>query len=117
VLRFRASGGTKFSRFAGNAPHLFVYGANMEAMREAWTDERLDDLTVRMDRGFDRVDRDLRELRVEMDAQFDRLEGKMERLEAKMERLEAKMDKRFDSMWRMTLAAYLTIVGLIVTQL
>ena len=79
-------------------------------MREAWTDERLDDLTVRMDRGFDRVDRDLRELRVEMDAQFDRLEGKMERLEAKM-------DKRFDSMWRMTLAAYLTIVGLIVTQL
>lgn len=93
-------------------------------MREAWTDERLDDLTVRMDRGFDRVDRDLRELRVEMDGRFDRvegrmdrLEGKMERLEAKMERLEAKMDKRFDSMWRMTLGAYLTIVGLILTQL
>jgi hypothetical protein len=27
----------------------------MEAMREAWTDERLDDLSRRMDRGFDRV--------------------------------------------------------------
>jgi len=138
VLRFRAPGGTKVSRFAGNAPHLFVYGANMEAMREAWTDERLDDLTVRMDRGFDRVDRDLRELRAEMVAGFDRVEGrmdrvegrmdrveaKMERLEGKMERLEAKMDKRFerldarfDSMWRMTLGAYLTIVGLIVTQI
>jgi hypothetical protein len=96
----------------------------MEAMREAWTDERLDDLTVRMDRGFDRVDGDLRELRVEMDARFDRVEGRfdraegrMDRLEGKMERLETKMDKRFDSMWRMTLAAYLTIVGLIVTQL
>ena len=30
----------------------------MEAMREAWTDERLDDLSRRMDRGFDRVDAD-----------------------------------------------------------
>ncbi len=40
----------------------------MEAMREAWTDERLDDLTVRMDRGFDRVDKDIRDLRGEMRA-------------------------------------------------
>jgi hypothetical protein len=46
----------------------------MEAMREAWTDERLDDLSRRMDRGFERVDRDLRDLRADMDARFDRLE-------------------------------------------
>lgn len=31
--------------------------------RAAWTDERLDDLARRMDGGFDRVDRDIRELR------------------------------------------------------
>jgi hypothetical protein len=29
----------------------------------AWTDERLDDLARRVDVGFDRVDRDIRELR------------------------------------------------------
>jgi hypothetical protein len=30
----------------------------MEVMRKAWTDERLDDLSQRVDRGFDRVDAD-----------------------------------------------------------
>lgn len=34
--------------------------------RESWTDERLDDLSRRMDQGFERVDRDIRDLRIEM---------------------------------------------------
>jgi len=34
--------------------------------RAAWTDERLDDLAHRMDAGFDRVDADIRDLRVEV---------------------------------------------------
>lgn len=34
--------------------------------RMAWTDERLDDLAQRMDAGFERVDRDIRELRAEL---------------------------------------------------
>jgi hypothetical protein len=34
--------------------------------RTMWTDERLDDLSKRMDAGFDRVDNDLRELRTEV---------------------------------------------------
>jgi hypothetical protein len=71
----------------------------MESVREAWTDERLDDLAKRMDQGFDRVDRDIRDLRSETNSRFDRLES------------------RFDSMQRMTLAAYVTaILGLIATQ-
>lgn len=35
-------------------------------MREAWTDERLDDLTRHMDREFDHVRSDLREIRIEV---------------------------------------------------
>lgn len=31
-----------------------------------WTDERLDDLARKMDAGFDRIDRDIRDLRVLM---------------------------------------------------
>jgi hypothetical protein len=31
-----------------------------------WTDQRLDDLSQRMDAGFDRVDRDIRELRTDL---------------------------------------------------
>jgi hypothetical protein len=40
----------------------------MEAMRNAWTDERLDDLSERVDQGFDRVDADLRALNGRFDA-------------------------------------------------
>lgn len=40
----------------------------METMRKAWTDERLNDLSARMDRGFDRVDADLRALNARFDA-------------------------------------------------
>lgn len=41
---------------------LVVYSAIVEAMRRTWTDERMDDLGQRMDRGFDRVDADLQAL-------------------------------------------------------
>jgi len=40
----------------------------MEAVREKWTDERLDDMNQRMAEGFQRVDADLRELRSDMKA-------------------------------------------------
>jgi hypothetical protein len=40
----------------------------MEAMRQGWTDERLDDLNGRVDQGFKRVDADLRALNARFDA-------------------------------------------------
>lgn len=36
----------------------------------AWTDERLDDLSRRMDAGFGRIDADIRELRAELRAEM-----------------------------------------------
>ena len=47
--------------------------------RAAWTDERLDDLSQRMGTGFDRVDRDIRDLRTEMGQRFDALQATMMR--------------------------------------
>jgi archaellum component FlaC len=38
----------------------------MEAVREKWTDERLDDMNGRMGEGFDRLDKDIREVRTEI---------------------------------------------------
>jgi hypothetical protein len=79
----------------------------MDVVREAWTDERLDDLARRVDQGFDRVDRDLRDLRTDLAAVRNELKSDFGRLEA-----------RFDSMQRMTLGAYVTaVLGLIATQL
>ena len=40
----------------------------MEAMKEAWTDARLDDLNDRVGEGFNRVDADLRALNARFDA-------------------------------------------------
>jgi L-amino acid N-acyltransferase YncA len=58
----------------------------MQTMRESWTDERLDD-------GFDRVDAELRairvdiaSLRVETKEGFERMEGKFERVDDKLDR-------------------------------
>jgi hypothetical protein len=49
----------------------------MAAMREKWTDERLDDLNYRVAEGFDRVDADLRSLRVEMKSEISSLRAEM----------------------------------------
>jgi hypothetical protein len=38
----------------------------MEAMRDKWSDERMDDLNRRVENGFNRVDADLREIRAEI---------------------------------------------------
>jgi hypothetical protein len=40
----------------------------MEAMRQSWTDDRLDDLARRMDDGFNRIDAAMRAMRNEIGA-------------------------------------------------
>jgi len=82
----------------------------MEAMREAWTDERLDDLNKRVDEGFRVVREDQRRswldakgeikgLRKEMDARFDKVDAKFDALNA-----------RFDAMQRLIIAGLLTFI-------
>ncbi len=46
-------------------------------MREKWTDERLDDMSGRMDEGFRRLDDELRGLRSDMGAEFAAVRGEM----------------------------------------
>jgi hypothetical protein len=67
--------------------------------RESWTDERLDDLTKHMDRGFDRVDArfervegSIHELRAEMDRRFDKVDARFDQVDARSERLDARLD-------------------------
>jgi len=93
----------------------------METMRESWTDGRLDDLSHRVDRGFERVDADIRDLRMEMSARFERVDERFDRVDARFDR----MDERFDAMQRTLLqvgggifAAFgAALIGLIATQL
>lgn len=49
----------------------------MNAMRESWTDERLDDLNGRVDRGFERIHDDLRAHRAETRSEFKAVRAEM----------------------------------------
>jgi hypothetical protein len=53
-------------------------------MRSTWTDERLDDLAGRIDKGFDRVDTDIRALRAEMNTGFERVDGRLDSMQRTM---------------------------------
>lgn len=43
-----------------------LYSGIMAAVREKWTDERLDDMNARVSEGFNRLDEDMREVRAEI---------------------------------------------------
>lgn len=49
----------------------------MEAMRDVWTDERLDDLNHRVDEGFKEVQHEFRALRMEMRTEFSAVRSEM----------------------------------------
>jgi hypothetical protein len=55
--------------------------------RTAWTDERLDDLARRMAAGFERVDADIRELRLEVRGMGAELRGEIGALRVTVFRL------------------------------
>ena len=76
----------------------------MEAMREAWTDHRLDDLNHKVDEGFKRVDKRFDRFEDEVDTRFNRVDHRFNRLEGEIdhrfERLEERLERRFDSLNR-----------------
>jgi predicted nuclease with TOPRIM domain len=93
--------------------------------RKAWNDERLDDLSARMDRGFDEVKGEVRELRKEMnarftsgDARFNSAEARFNSVEARFNSIEARLDSLNRSLVIGLVSMTASIVGaLLVTQL
>jgi hypothetical protein len=100
-------------QFARPQRQLLVYsGIIVEAMRDAWTDERLDDLATRVDQGFAWADARIDKFEDRVDARFEKLEGKLEsefdRIDDRFERFEARMTSRFEWLLRFLLASYVT---------
>ncbi|HEX2392991.1 MAG TPA: hypothetical protein VHI77_08735 [Solirubrobacterales bacterium] len=77
----------------------------MRRVRRAWTDGRLDDLNARMERGFDRVDADIRDLRSEMNSRFEKVDARFE-----------KVDARFDALHRTMVLGFASIVASVVAS-
>jgi hypothetical protein len=53
--------------------------------RETWTDERLDDLAQRMDKGFDEVKGEVRDLRKDMNDRFSSVESRFNLIESRLD--------------------------------
>ena len=73
--------------------------------REKWTDERLDDLATGIDKRFDRVDADIRELRLDING-----------VRADMKKGFERVDDRFDSMQRTIVIGFVTLFASIVAS-
>jgi hypothetical protein len=72
--------------------------AVMMSPREKWTDERLDDLSAKIDRGFGRIEGDLREIRVD-------LKDSNREMNARFDSMEERFDARFDALNRTLIGA------------
>ncbi len=68
-------------------------------VREAWTDERLDDFRSRVDERFDEVDR-----------RFDAVDRRLDRIDEKFERL-------YKLMFQASVAVVVALLGILATQL
>lgn len=79
----------------------------------SWTDERLDDLSQKVDRGFERSDAAIRDLRADMDRGF-------ERVNADINVLRAEIGTRFDALHRTLFlgatGVIASLIGLIATM-
>jgi hypothetical protein len=105
------------SQSARHAAQLFVYGGIMATMRDAWTDERMDDLVDRMESGFSQVNDRAARFEDRVDIRFDkidqRFEGfdrRFEGIDQRFERFEERMVTRFEWLWRLMLAGYVAAV-------
>jgi hypothetical protein len=89
----------------------------MEAMRQSWSDDRLDGLNEKVDLRFDRVDQRFDEV----DKRFDRVERDHREFRLEMKEFRMEMNGRFDSMQRTMLqiggVVMAALLGIIATQL
>jgi hypothetical protein len=108
-------------RFPNPRPQLSVYSGKMEAMRETWTDERMDDLARHVDAGFHESREDLRSFRLEVKTDLVALRSEMESrfdktnasVDARFDKVDARfeaLNSRFDALQRLMIAALLTFI-------
>jgi hypothetical protein len=88
----------------------------MEAMRQSWTDDRLDAFRGETQRRFDEVDRRFEEV----DKRFDRVEGQIKEVRGEMDSRFDSLEARFDSLQRLMIwfcgVLIVALFGVVLTQ-
>jgi hypothetical protein len=88
------------------------------------TDERLDDLAGRVDKGFAEVKGEVRDLRVEMNERFSSLDNRFASVDSRFTSIDARftsiddrftsIDARFDAMQRTMIIGFASIVASVI---
>lgn len=84
----------------------------MYKMREAWTDERLDDFRGEVNRRFDEVDRQFGKV----DKRFDKVDAQFDRVHDRLDGLHKILIFTVLSLMSATLAGYGALIALIITR-
>jgi Sec-independent protein translocase protein TatA len=83
------------------------------APREAWTDERLDDLKGHMDDGFREVKGEISEVKAELKSTRSELKAEIDSTRTELKADIAKLDAKFD---RLTYTLIAALIGLLATH-
>jgi len=80
--------------------------------REAWTDERLDDLKENVNQRFDQVDKrfDL------VDKRFEQVDKRFDKVDKRLDAMQADMKHGFESMYRTMIIGFVTLFASIVAS-
>lgn len=97
--------------------HLSVYNAIMEAMRQSWTDERLDAGFERVDAEINAVRGELSSFRAETNSRFDRLESRFDRFEDRLDNLHRILFQVGGGMAVGLIGLLATLIGIIAVKL
>jgi DNA anti-recombination protein RmuC len=87
--------------------------------REAWTDERLDDLRENVNQRFDDVDRrfDQVDRRFDqVDKRFEQVDKRFEQVDKRLDAMQADMKHGFESMYRTMIIGFVTLFASIVAS-
>jgi tetrahydromethanopterin S-methyltransferase subunit G len=80
----------------------------MEALKErddvsSWNDDRLDELSGRVDAGFAKVD-----------ARFEKVDARFDKVDARFEKVDQKIDEKFERLYHVLIAGMVVIVGALI---
>jgi uncharacterized protein (DUF3084 family) len=79
--------------------------------RASWTDERLDDLALHIDRRFEQVDRRFEQV----DQRFEQVDRRFEQVDRRFEQIDRRFDRVDDSIRHLTTMLMWTAGGIIAT--
>jgi predicted nuclease with TOPRIM domain len=88
--------------------------AVMMSPREAWTDERLDDLSRKVDQGFAEIKTEMREGFARMEARFEKIDERFKEVDRRFEKVDErfeKIDDRFHDLNRTLLGGAVVIIA------